>query len=45
MVRLDGKSLERPVALHDGREVLKASCATVGFSIKVKASRIRSARP
>ena len=44
MVRLDGKSLERPIAMHDGGEVVKASCATVVFSIKVNASRLGSAR-
>jgi len=35
LVRLNGTSLERPIALHDAGEVLEASCATVDFSIKV----------
>jgi len=38
LVRLDGASVERPIALHAGGEVVKASCATVDFSIKVNAS-------
>ena len=41
MVRLDGTSVERPIEMHHGGEVIKSSCATVDLSIKVNASPAR----